>query len=214
MRYITDIYSALLKYISNLNISLKLSLYQSSQRKSIKYHCRWNLNQLRSSWKLLNGIHNRYLLRLVQIHFKFEHFFEIISIWVISKKIYQISLYVQLKPLRSNWKLLNAMHNRNLLRLVKYISNLNISLKLSIYQSSQRKSIKYHCRWNLNQLRSSWKLLNGIHNRYLLRLVQIHFKFEHFFEIISISVISKKIYQISLYVQLKPLRSSLNYSMR
>ena len=151
----------LVKYISNLNISLKLSLYQSSQRKSIKYHCRWNLNQLRSSWKLLNGIHNRYLLRLVQIHFKFEHFFEIISIWVISKKIYQISLYVQLKPLRSNWK-----------------------------------------------------LLNGIHNRYLLRLVQIHFKFEHFSEVISISVISKKTYQISLYVQLKPLRSSWNYSMR
>ena len=161
MGYITDIYSALFKYISNLNISLKLSLYESSQRKSIKYHCTCNLNRC-------DQIEN-YSMR------------------------YMTHIYSAL---------------------LKDISNLNISLKLSLYQSSQRKSIKYHCMGNLNQLRSSWKLLNGIHNRYLLRLVQIHFKFEHFSEVISISVISKKIYQISLYVQLKPLRSNENYSMR
>ena len=109
----------------------------------------WNLKQLRSSWKLLIAINDPYSLRVVQIQLKFEHFFDIISILVISKK-----------------------------------------------------SVQYHCRWNLNQLRSSWKLLNAIDDPYLLRVIQIHFKFEHFFEI-SISVISKKIYQISLYVQLK-----------
>ena len=132
---------------------------------------------MRSSWKLLNAINNRYLLRLVKILLKFDHFFEIISISVISKKTYQISLYVQLKPLRSSWNYSMRYITDIYSALFKYISNFNISLKLSLYQSSQRKSIKYHCRWNLNQLRSSWKLLNGIHNPYLLRLVQIHFKF-------------------------------------
>ena len=110
-----------------------------------------NLKQLRSISKLLIAIDDPYSLRVVQIHLKFEHFFDIISILFISKK-----------------------------------------------------SVQYHCRWNLKQLRSSWKLLIAIDDPYSLRVVQIHFKFEHFFEIISILVISKKIYPISLKLQPKP----------
>ena len=88
-------------------------------KKYIWCRCWDNLNQLRSSWKLLNAIDDTYSLRVVQIHFKFEHFFEIISILVISKK-----------------------------------------------------SVQYHCRWKLNKLRSSWKLLNAIDDPYLVRVEQ------------------------------------------
>ena len=125
---------------------------------SKKYiQCRYsdNLNQLRSSWKLLNAINYTYSLRVVQIHFKFEHFFEIIPILAISKKY-----------------------------------------------------IRCRCSDNLNQLRSSWKLLNAINYTYSLRVVQIHFKFEHFFEIISILAISKKYIRCRCSDNLNQLRSS------
>ena len=35
-----------------------------------------------------------------------------------------------------------------------------------------KKSVQYHCRWNLNQLRSSWKLLNAIDDPYFVRVRQ------------------------------------------
>ena len=35
-----------------------------------------------------------------------------------------------------------------------------------------KKSVQYHCRWNLNQLRSSWKLLNAIDDPYFVRVQQ------------------------------------------
>ena len=98
---------------------------------------------------------------VVQIETEFEHFFEIIPILAISKKY-----------------------------------------------------IWCRCWDNLKQLRSSWKLLNAIDDPYLLRVVQIHFKFEHFFEIISILVISKKSAQYHCRWNLNQLRSSENYSMR
>ena len=88
-------------------------------KKYIWCRCWDNLNQMRSSWKLLNAIDDTYSLRFVQIQFKFEHFFEIISILVISNK-----------------------------------------------------SVQYHCRWKLNKLRSSWKLLNAIDDPYLVRVEQ------------------------------------------
>ena len=109
------------------------------------------LKPLRSCRKLLNAIHDPYLLRVVKIHFKFEHFFEIISISVISKKIYLISLKLQPKP---------------------------GVIKTKITQ------------WNI------WHIFSPRWTK--------HFIFEHFSEIISISVLSKKIFLISLKLQPKP----------
>ena len=92
-------------------------------------------------WKLLNAINYTYSLRVVQIHFKFEHFFEIISILAISKKY-----------------------------------------------------LRCRCSDNLNQLRSSWKLLNTIDDPYLVHVDTKHFEFGHFIASITIIVISLKIY--------------------
>ena len=152
-------------------------LYISHLKKSVQYHCRWNLNQLRSSWKLLNAIDDPYLLRVIQIHLKFEHFFDIISILFISKKSVQYHCRWNLKQLRSISKLLIAIDDPYSLRVVQiHLKFEHFFDTISILVIS-KKSVKCHCRWNLNQLRSSWKLLNAIHNPYLLRLVQIHFKF-------------------------------------
>ena len=169
---------------------------------------------MRSSWKLLNAIHNRYLLRLVQIHFKFDHFFEIISISVISKKSVQYHCMWNLNQLRSSWKLLNAINDPYLLRVVQIHFKFEHFFEIISILVISKKSVQYHCRWNLNQLRSSWKLLNAIHDPYLLRLVKIHFKFEHFFEIISILVISKKSVQYHCRWNLNSCDQVENYSMR
>ena len=161
-------------------------------KKSVQYHCRWNLNQLRSSWKLLNAIDDSYLLRVIQIHLKFEHFFDIISILVISKKSVQYHCRWNLNQLRSSRKLLNAIDDPYLLRVIQIHLKFEHFFDIISILVISKKSVQYHCRWNLNQLRSSWKLLNAIDDPYLLRVVQIHLKFELFFEIISILFISKK----------------------
>ena len=173
-------------------------------KKSVQYHCRWNLNQLRSSWKLLNAIDEPYLLRVIQIHLKFEHFFDIISILFISKKSVQYHCRWNLKQLRSISKLLIAIDDPYSLRVVQIHLKFEHFFDIISILFISKKSVQYHCRWNLKQLRSSWKLLIAIDDPYSLRVVQIHFKFEHFFEIISILVISKKIYPISLKLQPKP----------
>ena len=177
-------------------------------KKSVQCHCRWNLNQLRSSWKLLNAIDDPYLLRVIQIHLKFEHFFDIISILVISKKSVQCHCRWNLKQLRSSWKLLNAIDDPYLLRVVQIHLKFEHFFDIISILVISKKSVKCHCRWNLNQLRSSWKLLNAIDDPYLLRVVQIHWKFEHFFDIISILVISKKSVQYHCRWNLNQLRSS------
>ena len=159
--------------------------------------CRWrrNFNQLRSSWKLLNVIDDPYSLRVVQMHLKFEHFFEILSILVISKKYVQYHCRWNLKQLRSSWKLLNAIDDPYLLLVVQiHLKFEHFFEILSILVISKNYIL---CRWrrNFNQLWSSWKLLNVIDDPYSLRVVQMHLKFEHFFEILSILVISKKYVQ-------------------
>ena len=146
---------------------------------------------MRSSWKLLNAIDDPHSLCVVQIHLKFEHFFEIIYILVISKKSVQYQCRVELKPVAIKLKITQCdrwptftLRCSNTLKFEHFFDIISI-LVIS------KKSIQYHCRWNLNQLRSSWKLLNAIDDPYSLRVVQKHLKFEHFFEIISILVISK-----------------------
>ena len=96
--------------------------------------CRWrrNFNQLRSSWKLLNAIDDPYSLRVVQMHLKFEHFFEILSILVISKKYVQYHCRWNLKQLRSSWKLLNAIDDPYLLHVELNNSNSDMSSQISL----------------------------------------------------------------------------------
>ena len=177
-------------------------------KKYIWCRCWDNLNQLRSSWKLLNAIDDPYLLLVVQIHLKFEHFFEILSILVISKNYILCRWRWNLKQLRSSWKLLDAIDDPYLLRVVQIHLKFEHFFKiLSILVISKNYIL---CRWrrNFNQLRSSWKLLNVIDDPYSLRVVQMHLKFEHFFEILSILVISKKYDQYHCRWNLKQLRSS------
>ena len=147
---------------------------------------------MRSSWKLLNAIDDTYSLRVVQIHWKFEHFFEIISILVISKKSAQYHCRWNLNQFRSNWKSLYRIYDTYSLRIVQIHFKFEHFFELISILVISKKSAQYHSRWNLNQLRSSWKLLNAIDDTYSLRYVQIHLKFEHFFEIIPILLISKK----------------------
>ena len=203
----THIHTVLFKYISNLNISLKLPILAIS-KKYIWCRCRDNLNQLRSSWKLLNAIDDTYSLRVVQIHFKFEHFFEIIPILAISKKYIWCRCWDNLNQLRSSWKLLNAIDDTYSHRVVQIHFKFEHFFEIIPILAISKKYIWCRCRDNLNQLRSSWKLLNAIVDTYSLRVVQIHFKFEHFFEIISILVISKKSVQYHCRWKLNKLRSS------
>ena len=199
---------------------------------------------MRSSWKLLYAIDDPYSLRVVQIHLKFEHFFKILSILVISKKSVQYHCRWNLKQYAiklkitqcDRWPIFTPRWTKDF-EFGHVIANITItliSLKISrYYRSSNSKhcgsnwdfefqhfseiipilaiSKKYiwcRCWDNLNQLRSSWKLLNAIDDTYSLRFVQIHFKFEHFFEIISILVISNKSVQYHCRWKLNKLRSS------
>ena len=152
-------------------------------KKSVQHHCMWNLNQLRSSWKLLIAIDDPYLLRVVQIHLKFEHFFDIISKLVISKKCVQYHCRWNLNKLRSCWKLLNAIDDAYSLRVVQMHLKFEYFFDIISILVISKKSVQYHFRWNLNQLRSCRKLLNAIDDPYIHRVIQIHLKFEHFFEI-------------------------------
>ena len=167
-----------------------------------------------SRWKLLKAIDDPYLLLVVQIHLKFEHFFEILSILVISKNYILCRWRWNLKQLRSSWKLLNAIDDPYLLRVVQIHLKFEHFFKILSILVISKKYVQYHCRWNLKQLRSSWKLLNAIDDPYSLRVVQIHLKFEHFFKILSILVISKKSVQYHCRWNLKSCYQVENYSMR
>ena len=101
-------------------------------KKSVQYHCRWNINNLWSRWKLLNAIDDPYLLRVVQIHLKFEHLFEILSILVISKKSVQYHFRWNLNQLRSSWKFLNAIDDPYLVCVEQNSSNSDISSQKSL----------------------------------------------------------------------------------
>ena len=122
----------------------------------------WNLKQLRSSWKLLIAINDPYSLRVVQKQLKFEHFFDIISILFISKKSVQYHCRWNLNQLRSSWKLLNAIDDPYLLRVIQIHLKFEHFFDIISILFISKKSVQYHCRWNLKQLRSSWKLLIAI----------------------------------------------------
>ena len=138
---------------------------------------------MRSSWKLLYAIDDPYSLRVVQIHLKFEHFFEILSILVISKKSVQYHCRWNLKQLRSSWKLLNAIDDPYLLRVEQNTSNSDMSSQISLFHWSHWRFIRYYRSSNSKHCGSNWD-----------------FEFQHFSEIISISWISKKIYLIIIEV--------------
>ena len=133
------------------------------------------------------------------------------SILVISKKSVQYQCRVELKPVAiklkitqcDRWPIFTPRRSKTFYLKFEHFFEIISILVIS------NKSVQYHCRWNLNQLRSSWKLLIAIDDPYLLRVVQIHLKFEHFFEIISILVISKKSVQYQCRVELKPVAIKL-----
>ena len=113
---------------------------RSSQR--IQYHV---------YGKLLYAIDDPYLLRVVQIHLKFEHFFEIISILFISKKSVQYHCRWNLNQLRSSWKLLNAIDDPYFVRVVQNF-RIRTFLWNHLYISHLKEICPNHCRSNLNQL--------------------------------------------------------------
>ena len=138
---------------------------------------------MRSSWKLLYAIDEPYSLRVVQIHLKFEHFFKILSILVISKKSVQYHCRWNLKQYAiklkitqcDRWPIFTPRWTKDF-EFGHFIANITItliSLKISRYY---RSSNSKHCG-------SNWD-----------------FEFQHFSEIISISWISKKIYLIIIEV--------------
>ena len=133
--------------------------------------------------KLLYAIDDPYSLRVVQIHLKFEHFFKILSILVISKKSVQYHCRWNLKQYAiklkitqcDRWPIFTPRWTKDF-EFGHVIANITItliSLKISRYY---RSSNSKHCG-------SNWD-----------------FEFQHFSEIISISWISKKIYLIIIEV--------------
>ena len=100
-----NIQSTFYRYTLNFKFSLILYLYHSSQWRFIRYYC--------SSKSIFLVQLENYIYCDVctifsphlQIHFEFQIFIAIVSIWFISLKIYQILVQLQLKPLSSNWKL-------------------------------------------------------------------------------------------------------------
>ena len=164
-------------------------------KKYIRIRCSHNLNQLRSSWKLLNAINYTYSLRVVQIHFKFEHFFEIIYISHL-KEIYPMSLLGQLKPVAIKLKITqcdklhiftprcsNTFQIWTFLWNYLYISHLKEIYPMSLLGQLKPVAIKLkitQCdRWHIFSPR--WTK---------------HFEFGHFISNITITVISLKIYLI------------------
>ena len=125
-----------------------------------------------SRWKLLKAIDDPYLLLVVQIHLKFEHFFEILSILVISKKYILCRWRRNFNQLRSSWKLLYAINDPYWLRVVQIHLKFEHFFEILSILVISKKSVQYHCRWNLNQLRSSWKLLNEIYDIYSVSIGQ------------------------------------------
>ena len=123
-----------------------------------------------SRWKLLKAIDDPYLLLVVQIHLKFEHLFEILSILVISKNYILCRWRRNFNQLRSSWKLLYAIDDPYWLRVVQIHLKFEHFFEIISILVISKKSVQYHCRWNLNQLRSSWKSLNAIDDPYLLRV--------------------------------------------
>ena len=167
---------SILNLKENLSLSLKLQPKLGVIKMKITQGDRWpiftprNLNQLRSSWKLLYAIDDPYWLRVVQIHLKFEHFFEILSILVISKNYILCRWRRNFNQLRSSWKLLYAIDDPYWLRVVQIHLKFEHFFEILSILVISKKSVQYHCRWNLNQLRSSWKFLNAIDDPYLLRV--------------------------------------------
>ena len=134
---------------SNSDILSQISLWQSSHWRFIRYYRSSNSNHCSSNWG-----------------FEFEHFFEIIPILVISKKYIWCRCRDNLNQLRSNWKSLYGIYDTYSLRIVQIHFKFEHFFEIIPVLLISKKSVQYHCRWNLNQLRSSWKLLNAIDDRY------------------------------------------------
>ena len=155
---------------SYLDISSQLSLYQSSHWRFIRYYRSSNSKHCSSNRNL-----------------EFEHFSEIISISVISKKIYLTSLKLQHKPgvikmkiTQCNiWHIFRPRWTKHFIfgHFIAIVAKTVISFK--IYEKNGSSNSNYF----------SW-------------LEDLEFK--HFSEIISILVISEKIYLISLELKHKP----------
>ena len=147
-----------------------MSLYQSSHWRFIRYYRSSNSKHCSSNRNL-----------------EFEHFSEIISISVISKKIYLTSLKLQHKPgvikmkiTQCNiWHIFRPRWTKHFIfgHFIAIVAKTVISFK--IYEKNGSSNSNYF----------SW-------------LEDLEFK--HFSEIISILVISEKIYLISLELQHKP----------
>ena len=133
------------KYTSNLNISLQLSIYQSFQWRTIKYHFNYTSIYLWIDQKLKLINYEQNLLSVWQIHIILEHFIVIVYISVISMKNCQISfqLYFNLSMNQTEIEI-NSIMNQIYWASDKYISSLNISLQLFLYQSFLWRTTKYH----------------------------------------------------------------------
>ena len=131
---------------------------------------------------------------VVQIETEFEHFFEIIPILAISKKYIRCRCSDNLNQLRSSWKLLNAINYTYSIRVVQIHFKFEHFFEIIPILAISKKYIRCRCSDNLNQLRSSWKLLNTIDDPYLVHVDTKHFEFGHFIASITIIVISLKIY--------------------
>ena len=114
------------KYTSNLNISLQLSIYQSFQWRTVKYHFNYTSIYLWIDQKLKLINYEQNLLSVWQIHIILEHFIVIVYISVISMKTmknYQISLRLTSNYLRSIWN----MNEYNIC--TKFIEHLTIQFE-------------------------------------------------------------------------------------
>ena len=101
------------------------------------------------------------------IETEFEHFFE--NLYYSSQRN---MVQVELKPVAIKLKITQCdrwpIFTPRCSNTLKFEHFFDIISILFI----SKKSVQYHCRWNLNQLRSSWKLLNAIDDPYLVRVPQ------------------------------------------
>ena len=191
------------RYTLNFKFSLILYLYHSSQWRSIRYYCSSNSTFL---FQLENYIYCdvwTIFSPYFTIHFEFQIFIDIVSISFISMKIYQILVQLQINLFSSIGKLhlLWCMDNIQS-TFYRYTLNFKFSLILYLYHSSQWRSIRYYCSSNSTFLVQMENYIYCDVWTIFSPHLQIHFEFQIFIDIVSISFISMKIHQILLQLQL------------